>query len=168
MRRSIVPAQITSVEDKIAGNISVSQGILMGIPIVGAFAIATLLPPHGQFVDYKYGIIACLVVLFGMLAVRISGRIIFDWIGVLVRYGQRPRYYVHGMNSLAHRVTPGAQKQNSDERSSALVDTPEKIPKGVVSDTDMLRFQRFADSSSSMAFEIGKKGALHVRVREKE
>lgn len=169
MRRSVVPAQITSVEDKIAGNISVSQAILFGIPVVSAFGLATLLPPHGQFVGYKYVIISLLAVLFGSLAIRIGGRIVFDWIRVLIRYAHRPRYYIHDKNSSVCR-NGGYEARPSMKRKAinSTVREKEKV-RLTAEDSDIIRFEQLSRMSNSfVGFEVGKKGELHVRVQESE
>lgn len=53
MRASIVPSQITTVEDKIIGSLSVKQAILIIFPVLIGFLAMLLSPPFGRLVFYK-------------------------------------------------------------------------------------------------------------------
>ena len=166
MRISIVPAQITTVEDKIAGNVSVPQAMLLGIPILLGFIIALVFPPSGQFVAYKIAIVMGLFIICGSLAIRVKDRIIAQWLKLFAIYCARPLHYVYDKNSAYLRG----------------VDTAEVIPEKVVevqptkkpitttnniSPKEFVRLEQFAtDTRAGMKFEIGKKGELNVRVTE--
>jgi hypothetical protein len=166
MRISIVPAQITTVEDKIAGNVSVPQAMLLGIPILFGFIIALLFPPSGQFVAYKIAIVIGLFVICGSLAIRVKDRIVAQWLKLFAIYCARPLYYVYDKNSTYLRG----------------IDTSEVIPEKVaetlptkkpimttnnISPKEFVRLEQFAtDTRVGMKFEIGKKGELNVRVTE--
>lgn len=119
MRVSIVPAQITTVEDKIAGNLTVQQAAYLGIPVLFGFVAAILFPPSGEFVTYKIVLIAIVFVLSALLAVRIKDRIIAQWIFLLLKYLARPRYFVYDKNSSYLR----AEKSQKEDQIKT-----EKIP----------------------------------------
>src|SRR6266702_3116458 len=106
MRTTTVPAQITTVEDKIAGELSLIQLLLLVAPIFGGAAIFVVLPPFFTSAPYKIVIIVCIAVLFAMLAIRIKGKIVLTWLLILTRYNTRPRYYLFNKNDTHLRDIP--------------------------------------------------------------
>jgi hypothetical protein len=166
MRISIVPAQITTVEDKIAGNISVQQAVFLGIPVLFGFIIALLLPPSGHFVAYKIVITFILFAICGSLAIRIKDRIIAQWLKLFVIYSSRPLHYVYDKNSTYLR-----EVENVEVISEVVEDT-KPVKKPVTSSLDIspkefVRLENFAtDIRAGMKFEVGKKGELNVRITE--
>src|ERR1019366_4023701 len=103
MKVTVVPAQITTIEDRIAGNLSFSQLLLLAAPVFGGSALYIILPPTMHSAPYKLTVIAVLIFLCGLLAIRIKGKILLLWFVVLLRYNLRPRYYIFNKNCLAAR-----------------------------------------------------------------
>lgn len=166
MRISIVPAQITTVEDKIAGNISVQQAVLLGVPILFGFAVALLLPPSGQFVGYKVVIVIGLFIICGTLAIRIKDRILAKWLVLFAVYSARPRYYVYDKNSIYLRETD----EDLSELKEVEIVSPLKKTEAIKSNIaphEFVRLEQLAlDARASVKFEVGKKGELNVRITE--
>ena len=75
MRTTVVPAQITSVEDKIAGNLSFTQLLLLVTPLFLGISLLILLPPFGVFAVYKIIISSAVTIVCISLAIRIRGRL---------------------------------------------------------------------------------------------
>lgn len=165
MRISIVPAQITTVEDKIAGNVSVQQAMLLGVPILFGFIIALVFPPSGQFVAYKIAIVLGLFIICGSLAIRIKDRIVAQWLKLFVIYSARPLHYVYDKNSTYLRDT-----ETLDITAEIVTVQPTKktiITTNTISPKEFVRLEQFAtDVRAGMKFEIGKKGELNVRITE--
>lgn len=167
MRISIVPAQITTVEDKIAGNISIQQAMLLGIPLLSGFVVALVFPPSGQFVAYKITIVAILFAICGSLAIRIKGRIVAKWIKLFAIYGARPRYYIYDKNS------PYLRDDNLENfaeteivRTTPTIKKP-KLQARNIAAHEFARLEKLAlDARAGMKFEIGKKGELNVHITE--
>src|SRR5438045_2898426 len=103
MRTTIVPAQITTVEDKIAGNLGLSQIMLLIAPVFGGSSLFVIFPPFFNYAAYKVVLIAITALLCGMLAVRIKGKILLFWLIAVLRYNLRPAYYVFDKNSMHNR-----------------------------------------------------------------
>jgi len=166
MRVSIVPAQITTVEDKIAGNISVQQAMLLGVPILFGFIIALTFPPSGQFVAYKMMIVLVLFVICGSLAIRIKDRIVVQWLKLFAVYYARPLHYVYDKNSTYLRDAETIEAVVEEvvdiqpvKKSSVITST--------ISPKEFVRLEQFTtDVRAGMKFEVGKKGELNVRVTE--
>jgi len=166
MRVSIVPAQITTVEDKIAGNVSVQQAMLLGVPILFGFIIALVFPPSGQFVAYKIAIVLGLFVICGSLAIRIKDRIVAQWLKLFAVYCARPLHYIYDKNSAYLRnnetteVVPEKVVNIQPIKRSTIASSN-------ISPKEFVRLEQFAaDVRAGMKFEVGKKGELNVRITE--
>lgn len=167
MRVSIVPAQITTVEDKIAGNISVQQAMLLGIPLLFGFITAVVFPPSGQFVAYKMVIVATLFVICGSLAIRVKDRIVAQWLKLFIVYCARPEHYVYNKNSSYLRMSESTEELLvQEEVGEAPVGRP-VLSMNHISSKEFTRLEQLAmDSRSSVTFRVGKKGKLNVRITE--
>ena len=95
MKATVVPAQVTTVEDRIFANLGLSQVLLMLMVIIVCSAIYTLAPPTMEGATYKYFVMGSIALVCGILAIRIKGKIVALWLLVLLAYGLRPRYYVY-------------------------------------------------------------------------
>lgn len=166
MRSTIVPAQITTVEDKIFGNITVQQGLLLGVPLLLGFVFTILLPPNGQFVDYKVLISFITLIICGVLAVRIKERIIAQWLVLFARYAARPEYFVYDKNSAYLRVEPPTHTDLNDLEAVPVSAKRQPHPADLPHH-EFARLERLVqESKAELKFEVGKKGELNVRVTE--
>lgn len=104
MRTTIIPAQITTIEDKIAGSLSLTQILILIIPIFWTAIIYVGIGPTMKVTPPK--IILVLVVLFIclLLIIRIKDKIVANWLAVIVRYQSRPRYWLYNKNDLTNRI----------------------------------------------------------------
>lgn len=166
MRISVVPAQITTVEDKIAGNVSVQQAALLGIPVLFGFIIALVFPPSGHFVAYKMVIVFVLFTICGSLAIRIKDRIVAQWLKLFIIYSARPLHYVYDKNSTYLRDADAIDAV-AEEVVSVRPVKKSVITTNAISPKEFVRLEQFAtDARAGMKFEIGKKGELNVHITE--
>jgi hypothetical protein len=169
MRVSIVPAQITTVEDKLAGSLSVKQGMLLGVPVLFGFLLAVVFPPSGQFVTYKIVIVAVIFIICGTLAIRIKERIIADWLVLFTAYMARPRYYVYDKNSMYLRPKDEKKIIKKEIQKESAPITPKPLDIQELASNEFTRLQTFAtDRNREIKFVVGKKGELNVRITEAE
>src|SRR5687768_13535642 len=143
MRISIVPAQITTVEDKIAGNVSVQQAMFLGVPILFGFIIALVFPPSGQFVAYKIAIVLGLFVICGSLAIRIKDRIVAQWLKLFVIYSARPLHYIYDKNSTYLRDTETMATVPEEVEAIQPIKKPIIFPNNI-SPKEFVRLEQFA------------------------
>jgi hypothetical protein len=167
MRTTIVPAQITTVEDRIAGRLGLSQLLLLILPIFGGSGIFVILPPFFNYAVYKLVIIVCMVVLCGLLAIRIKGKILLFWGITLLRYNLRPRYYVFNKNSAHTRdvITQAAIPVEATEEAK----TPKVVraPLPQLSTAELVAIETIlANPDANLHFKTDKKGALSVSITE--
>jgi len=105
MRTTIIPAQITTVEDKIAGSLNMTQILLMITPILVDTLIYVALYPLSKINIFKIILMLIITTTFFILALRIKGKIVLMWLIVLFNYQLRPKYYLFNKNSLYQRET---------------------------------------------------------------
>lgn len=99
MKTTVVPAQVTTVEDRVAGNISFRQLLLMIAPVFIDTPLLMLTPPLFKVTLLKCVIGSIIASVFLLLAIRIKGKLVIDWFGIVVRYRRRPTYYLFNKNS---------------------------------------------------------------------
>jgi len=114
MKTTIIPAQVTTVEDTIAGNLNLTQIILLLVPVFLSTFIYALLPQRLAFTFYKIPLIILVSLVFIFLSLRIKGRLVFSWISILSIYFFRPHLYLFNKNTLFARdfVIPARIKKS--------------------------------------------------------
>lgn len=94
MRTVTIPAQITTVEDRIAAGLTIIQLeiLIIGISICSLLFACT--PPtfHGKW--YKTFLILFVFSVSSILSVRIKGKIVLEWIRLLSIFHTRSSLYV--------------------------------------------------------------------------
>lgn len=166
MRTRVIPAQITTVEDKIAGNLSVNQVLILLTPVVLSSIVFMLLPPVMTFVHYKLVIAILLMLGCSILAIRIKERIVLQWLLVIGRYQKRPTYYVFSKTDTLHRPQYTIQETlNLDTHASATAKT------GHISQTinikDTLRLDDWLITHGlELRYQTQKNGGLNVAVEK--
>ena len=104
MRTTIIPAQITTVEDKIAGSLNMTQVLILMAPILWTALIYILLAPSMKLTSLKLLLIIISTAVSSILALRIKDKIVAEWLGVLLKYRLRPKYYLFNKNDLTNRT----------------------------------------------------------------
>lgn len=161
MRITVVPAQITTVEDRIAGNLTFVQVLLLVAALLVGSAIYLILPPKLHLGGIKLTLICLDCIIFVGLSLRIRGKIIADWLILYLRYHFRPRIYVFTKNDLTARdvVTVTAQKtvkQKKQSKQPVLIPTP--VTAVVQAQVDHL----LDNPAVSVRFALAKKGGVDV------
>lgn len=167
MKVTVVPAQVTTVEDKIMGSLGLSQLLLLIAPVFIGGGCYIFLPPFSDFHPYKYLLVGVLAVLCILLAIRIKGKLVASWIVVLLRYNLRPRLYVFNKNTAMFReqyedVTPTEETTTKKE-----METNYHIPKLDFHTAAKVR-DLIDNPERRLRFESTKKGGLYVRLTEIE
>jgi hypothetical protein len=167
MKTVIVPAQITSVEDRVAGNLTFTQLLLMIAPVFISTAVYVFLPPFLGYKSYKIVIAMLIIAVFLTLAIRIQGRLIAQWIAVLATYNSRPRYYVFNKNS--YRFDKDNPKIVATEDKEHALQPVKEFHHEHISVKKLYAFDRLSESPKmAFVYAINKKGKLYVRVQEND
>jgi hypothetical protein len=104
MRTTIIPAQITTVEDKIAGSLNMTQILILMFPVLWTAIIYIFFAPTMKLVLYKLGLIGIVTLICLVLVIRIKDKIVADWLGVVLRYHFRPRFWLYNKNDASNRI----------------------------------------------------------------
>jgi len=168
MKIAIVPAQVTTVEDKVAGSLSFSQLILLVVPVFSSGVLYAIMPPSFGMAVYKLIIISLLFIVIGSLAIKIRGKLLIAWLLILFRYNVRPRYYVFDKNSSYLRDNE-SNFSAKDDTSNIISINPQSIrhqpPPINIPDKARLEVM-IADPLAKLSFKISRKGGLDVYITE--
>lgn len=166
MKTTVVPAQITSVEDRIAGNLSFKQLILMVTPVFVSTALFILLPPFTKYRLYKVIISGMFAFLCFTLALRIKNKLVIEWIIMLSHYNLRPRVYVFNKNSISSRSIIQSQKKKAVEKE-VVKSSVNFMPKLAFTTGEIMNFENaLGNPRADLHFIRSKKGGLRVHIKE--
>jgi len=168
MKTTVVPAQITTVEDKIAGSLSFPQIFLMVISLVTGATIYGMIGPKLHLSSFKMTLIIIQFVIFGMLALRFNGKILLDWLIIYLRYKVRPRRYIFTKNDLIHRdiILPNEETVSTPakEQTEEIVTKTKSI-----SLREQIKIDRIFDNETlSISFKLSRKGGVDVALKQIE
>jgi hypothetical protein len=169
MRTTIVPAQITTVEDKIAGNLTLTQILLLLAPIFLACILYIVLPPKLNFAVYKLLLIVASTVIFSILAIRIKGYLVLYWIVILLRYNSRPRYYLFNKNELYLREFVGNQINRKNVHVGAALNKATITHGYKLSIKDIFALEKYIDDpNGGLSVKFSQKGGMSVSLSKVE
>ena len=125
MRTTIIPAQITTVEDKIAGSLNMTQIIILMVPVLWTAVVYIIFLPTMRLMPYKFVLIFLSLLVCLTLALRIKDKIVAEWLGVLFQYRLRPKYYLFNKNNITGRelVIPELPVENAPAKKVARKST---------------------------------------------
>ena len=162
MKTTVVPAQITTVEDKIAGSLNFIQIMLLIASLILGATIYGVIPPRIHLTTFKLVLIVLQFSLLGGLALRIKGKILAEWLTIIFKFLARPRIYIYSKKDLSQRtiLTPKrlTPNDNSMTKSHNIDDSEERNQK--------MNDEYFDDSNVSISVKPGKKGGLDVSLHE--
>ena len=161
MKSTVVPAQITTVEDKIAGSLTFIQIILLVFSLIIGTAFYGLISPKLHLSTIKTILMIGQFVIFGTLALRYKGRILADWLVIYLRYKARPRVYIYTKNDSLSREPLANILPVLEVKPRVKAVTKKKSTKDEVAD-----YPIFENSGSIVSIKPSKKGGLDVVYRE--
>lgn len=168
MKVTVVPAQVTTVEDRIIGNLGFSQMLLLVVPVFASAALFVILPPFMGSAVYKFVLMGVMAALCCVLAIRIKGKILAAWIILILRYNLRPKYYLFNKNVSTLRENYSTKQEKMEDAPVLVKDRPR--PNRLQLDTPVTAkiLATIENPAAKVRFETGKRGTLHVRLTEVE
>lgn len=103
MKVTVVPAQVTTVEDRIIGNLSPAQVLLIVSPVFIGAGLYAAVPPHMEVSLFKAIIIAAGISFSSLMALKVKDKLVLSWLVILLRYHLRPKYYLYDKNTDSSR-----------------------------------------------------------------
>ncbi len=161
MKTTVVPAQVTTVEDKIAGNFTFPQIVILIIALLVGTAIYILIPPKTNFTVGKLILILMQLAFFGGLAIRYKDKIIADWLVIILRYNSRPKRYIFTKNdSTFRKKLPKLKKSIKTRKSEEILN--KEIKKDITYHSQNKVDQILVNPKVSISFKPTKKGGIDV------
>ena len=161
MKSVVVPAQITTVEDKIAGSLNFIQIILLVFSLIIGTAFYGLIPPKLHLSSIKIALVIIQFAIFGTLALRYHGKILADWLVIILRFKARPRIYIYTKNDATSRemlVDPApTAAENQPAKATIKCKSKKNAPAA---------YPEFANSGAIVSIKPSKKGGLDVEYQE--
>lgn len=157
MRTTIIPAQITTVEDKVAGSLNMTQVLILMTPILWTAIVYILLMPSMKLTSLKLILIIISTTISGILALRIKDKIVAEWLGVLLKYRLRPKYWLYNKNDITNRIVDIPDIPDIvlvPRKSSRKVINKQKTEINIA---DLVRFEQLIDSGKVAVSYLIKK-----------
>lgn len=161
MKSTVVPAQITTVEDKIAGSLNFIQIILLVFSLIIGTAFYGLIPPKLHLSSLKIVLMIGEFAVFGLLALRYKGRILADWLVIYLRFKTRPRIYIFTKNDPLSREQLADIKIMQKEKTPMVATVKKRIKKNKLIERPII-----ASSGSIVSIKPSKKGGFDVEYQE--
>jgi hypothetical protein len=158
MRTTIIPAQITTIEDKIAGSLNMTQILILMFPVIWTAIIYILFAPTMKLVVYKLGLIGIITLICLVLVIRIKDKIVAEWLGVVLRYHFRPRFWLYNKNDTSNRIIdiPEIPDIAVIKRKSTKKATDDQ--KTEINISDLVRLEQLIDSGKvAVRYQFEKK-----------
>lgn len=156
MRTTIIPAQITTVEDKIAGSLNFTQILFLMMPVLWGTLVYAIFIPTMKLAPYKISLVLLVSAISIILAIRVKDKIIAEWIGVLLHYKLRPKFYIFNKNDVTERLVDLPYEPITNHKK-AVAKTTKRITKEL-SIKDLIKFeQAMASKNLAVSFRYGRK-----------
>lgn len=164
MKQTVVPAQVTTVEDKIAGNISFKQLLLLVTPVFIGGAMYVFLPPFLGYSSYKVSLWVLLAIICLTMAIRVKGRLVIEWLIVRGKYNLRPSQFVYNKNSMDLRSFDSTNLEQTETEKAVLnqIHIADDINDSQLHKLEQIILEPKAD----LIFSATKKGGLRVSIKE--
>lgn len=165
MKTTVIPAQITTIEDRIAGSLTFPQIVLMVIPLLTSTAIYVSIPPRMHFSVIKIVLICLQFLFFGLLAIRFRGKIVADWLVIFLRFTLRPRRYVFTKNDMTAREFEILTFKEPEVIKEKKIHKQDTVPE-FLSLPDTNKANRLLENPAlTVSFKLAKKGGLDVSLK---
>ena len=135
MRISIIPAQITTVEDKITSSLNLTQIIILVMALVLSFLIYLVVPPFLKFSLLKIIPIIILCSSISSLAIRIDQDIVLNYLILYFAFFVRPKIYV---------LLPSIKNDSYQESNENKEPLRQNQPKVIFSPNQAYQFNNLA------------------------
>jgi len=157
MRTTIIPAQITTVEDKIAGSLNMTQILILLFPVLWTAVIYVLIYPVMKLSVFKLTLVLLATLVCVILIFRIKDKIIAEWLGVLLKYRLRPKYYLFNKNDLANRTVDIPDLPVEFVAAKKTVKEFIKTKSTDIKLADLIKLENFISSGKVVRYQFTKK-----------
>lgn len=163
MKTTVVPAQVTSMEDTIAGSLSLTQVVLLIIPVfISAFLFAGL-PPSMHIKLYKLILLLFIGLPPLVLAIRFKGVIALRWLFLISSYRLRPTIY---LQTVKYHHDCYCLRFDVEDKNEETIDA---LTTKTISKKDLSISERFVITSflkqKSIKFYTDERGKINASIQ---
>lgn len=169
MRTTVIPAQITTVEDKIAGNLNLTQILILMVPVFWTTIVYTVFFPKMHFAWYKFPLILVVLFVCLILSLRIKDKVVLDWLIVLLRYHVRPKYYLFDKNDSYQRILdlPVFVKKSVKLFNVKTAKKEAKLALPKFNIADFVKLENLIHNPKyTLSYKSGRKGGINVALEQ--
>ncbi len=159
MKTTRIPAQITTIEDTVAGKLTLRQLILLIIPIILSMMMYIFIPKYFNFSTPKIIISSFLIIISSVASINTKNRLIIDWIVILIKYIFRPKYFVYERSSITFKDKLKMNLINNKNHENIKNKIEEKTISTIFSYGKISLNPKF-----SISFKPVKKGGIKVAI----
>lgn len=169
MRTTVIPAQITTVEDKIAGSLNLTQIMILMVPVFWGTIVYAIFPAPMQLAIYKLFLVLIVFIFCLILSLRIKGKVVLNWLAVLFKYNLRPRYYLFNKNDAYLRdiCLPKIEKRSIKLFQKSTEKKEVKIKASSFGIKELVNLRGFINNPNySLSLKPDKRGGLYVALEQ--
>jgi hypothetical protein len=151
MRISIVPAEMTSIQDKIIGDLNMNQVILLSTPLIFTILVYLFIPPFSKLSLLKMIVCSISIISLAILSIKIDGKILLEHLKILISFFNRPRIYLNTISEIQPDI--GISIENEIENN--IITPPEILDREKIFNLK---------KKDKLIFNLNKKGDLDAKV----
>ena len=151
MRISIVPAEMTSIQDKIIGDLNMNQVILLSTPLIFTILVYLFIPPFSKLSLLKMILCSISIISLAILSIKIDGKILLEHLKILISFFNRPRIYLNTISEIQPDI--GISIENEIENN--IITPPEILDREKIFNLK---------KKDKLIFNLNKKGDLDAKV----
>jgi len=170
MKTVAIPAQITTVEDRIAGNLNLTQLLLLMFPVLFGALVYIVFLPALSFSLYKVPLVVLSIIVCLPLAIRIRGKLVLSWLTVILAYNLRAKYYVFDKNDTYARKMqlPAFEKKKHILFKKAVKEEKQKVFPAL-SVANLLKLDDLVTNPKyNFTLKNSAKGGFHVAFEQEQ
>jgi len=151
MRVSIVPAEMTSIQDKIIGDLNMNQVILLSTPLIFTILVYLFIPPFSKLSLLKIIVCSISIISLAILSIKIDGKIFLEHLKILISFFNRPRIYLNTISE----IQPDIDISIENEIENNIITPPEILDREKIFNLK---------KKDKLIFNLNKKGDLDAKV----
>jgi hypothetical protein len=145
------------VEDKIAGSLNMNQILILLLPVLWTALIYVLMYPVMKLSVFKLTLILLVTIICLMLILRIKDKIVAEWLGILLRYRLRPKYYLLNKNDLTNRTVDIPDLPIEFVAAKKTAKELIKTKPTEIKLADLIKLENFISSGKVVRYQFNKK-----------
>jgi hypothetical protein len=129
------------------------------IPVLWGTLVYILFSPVMKIAPYKIGLVLIVTAISLVLAMRIKEKIIAEWLGILLSYRLRPKYYLFTKNDLTERMVDLAFVETVKAHKKTPLQSLKK--QSELSIKELIKLEQAMNSKQlAVSFRYGGKGSV--------